>query len=794
MKAEATLAKPHSAAVWPAAPGLPRLQRGDRVHLVGIGGAGMSGLARALAQLGLVVSGSDRQASGVTDALVADGIAVTIGHDAARLPAGCALVVYSPAVGPDNPELVAAAAAGVPTTKRAVLLGALMDSRLGIAVAGTHGKTTSSGLMAWVLRTAGLDPTFFVGGELPDLGTNAWAGSGPHAVVEADEYDRSFLHLHPAIGIVLNVEHDHPDIYPSLDDVLDAFRAFVAGVLPDGLVVANAASPGVLDVVGAAQAPVALYHVAGDPLPAAGTAITWQATDLVTDGQDQLFDVHHAGTCRGTWRIGLAGRHNVGNALAVLAAADRLGIDMDAVRTALASYRGADRRFTVLGQAWHVTVVDDYAHHPTEIAATLAAARQRYPGRRIVVVLQPHTYSRVAQLVEAFAESLSGADEVVLTPVYAAREAPRADGQAARIAARVPGARLTESLATTAETAAQLARHGDVLLFLGAGDIPQASRDCLQRLRSRALADLRQQAARLGLGGSVTAGQPLAELTSLKVGGPAALAVRVTTTADLAAWWQLAQVVDAPVRVLGRGTNVLAADEGYQGLILVNRCEAWRLSEETATAALVTAESGVTLAALGQTLARQGWAGLEGGVGIPGSLGAGLVTNAGAHGWCMADSVLSAEIMAADGTTRTWLPAELGFRYRGSALKGRTDQLVLSLRLAVQRAAPAEILARIDEFTAYRRATQPATPSVGSMFKNPPGDTAGRLIEEAGLKGSRSGGAEISPKHANFFVNTGGARAGDVLALVRLARRAVNRHSGTKLELEIETLGDDHVE
>jgi UDP-N-acetylmuramate--alanine ligase len=779
--------------VWPPSADLPPLYPGDRVHLVGIGGAGMSGLARVLAQLGLTVSGSDRGASAVLADLAGAGIAVHARHDAAALPDGCALVVRSPAVPDDNPELAAARRAGIPITKRAVLLGALLDLRLGIAVAGTHGKTTTSGLVAWVLTTAGFDPTFFVGGELPNLGTNARPGRGDYLVLEADEYDRSFLHGHPLVAVVTNVEHDHPDIYPTFDDVLDAFRAFVGRVRPAGRVVGNAASPGALAVLGAATVPVDLYHVAGDPEPPAGTPIAWRATDLAVHGPEQLFDVRRDGTCLGTFAIRLPGRHNVGNALAAVAVAQYLGIDVAATRVALATYQGAARRFEILGHARHVTVVDDYAHHPTEIAAALAAARVRFPGARVWAVVQPHTHSRVAALVNDFAVSLADADRVILTPVYAAREAPDPTATSEHIAARCPGAVVASSAAAAADLAAAGAASGDVLLFLGAGDIDQSSRPCLARLGALALDDLREQAAQAGLGGTVTAGTLLAELTSLKVGGPGDLVVRAGTTTDLAGWWQLGHSADVPVHVLGRGTNVLVAGGGVRGLVLVNRAEQWSLElDASGEQAVVTAASGVTLAALAQALARAGWAGLEHGVGIPGSVGAGVVTNAGAHGWEMADSFLDATILAVAGRPVTWAAPELAFRYRGSALKGDTAHLVVSVRLSLRRDDPAAILARIERFTAHRRATQPATPSVGSMFKNPPGDFAGRLIEQAGLKGQRVGGAEISTKHANFFLNRGDASAADIQALVRLARARVHDLFGVDLELEIELLGDDH--
>jgi len=818
---------------WPPAPGVPALAAGARVHLIGVGGAGMSGLARALAAAGLSVSGSDRQDSAALRALAGEGVTVHVGHRPENLPAGCDLVVHSPAVRPDNPELAAARARGVPITKRAVLVGALLDARVGVAIAGTHGKTTTSGLVAHVLACAGLDPSFFVGGDVVDLGANARIGAGPHLVLEADEYDRSFLHGHPAVAIITNVEHDHPDHFPTIDDVVEAFASFASGVRAGGRLIVNAASPLAWRVGSAAGAQLEGYYVEGDAVPATGTALSWVATDLrEVAGDDpadaraageraavegaagdpspgrQMFDVRRGAECLGTWTIRLAGRHNAGNAVAAIAAAEALGVDREATRRALATYRGAARRFEVIGRASGVTVVDDYAHHPTEVAATIAAARGRYPGRRVHAVLEPHTYSRVALLADDFAASLGGADGVVVTPIYAAREAPPPGVDAARIARGVPGALVADDLDHAAALAAGMAAPGDVLLFLGAGDIPRASRRCLAALRRQDADRLAQAASAEGLGGDVMRSTPLAEHTSLRVGGAADILVRVRAAGDLAGWWRLARAMDIPVRVLGRGTNVLVGDGGVPGLVLLNRCEGWSVEADDVAAAdsdrapgpalvrtaLVRAESGVTLAALGQSLAREGWAGIEAGVGIPGSVGAGVVTNAGAHGWEMADSLVAADVLEPDGEVRVWSREDLRPRYRGSTLKGDANRVVLAATLRVRRDEPTAILARIARHAAQRRATQPNTPSVGSMFKNPAGDFAGRLIEAAGLKGTIAGGAEISPVHANFFVNRGGARAADVARLVEIARSTVRRRFGIALELEIERLGVDDVD
>ena len=801
---------------WPAGCGAPALAAGDAVHLVGIGGAGMQALATVLLARGLRVSGSDRDASPALTRLAEAGATVHAGHDAGHVPADARLLVVTAALPAGNPEVDAAREAGVPIVKGKQLLGALVDAGRGVGVAGTHGKTTTTGLVGHILRSAGLDATVFVGGDIPDIGGSAAAGTSDLVVYEADEYDRSFLFGRPYVAVVTNIEHDHPDIYPAFDDVLEAFRAFVALVHSDGRVIVSAGSDAIGAVVGAASAAVESYAVRAEGHDDASAGSRWTARIVGVQPDRQLFDVTCDGECLGTFTTRLPGAHNVGNALAAVAAARALDVDVDAIRTAVASYRGAGRRFEVIAEVAGITVVDDYAHHPTEITATLSAARSRFPGRRIWAIFQPHTFSRVALLADAFATTLAAADRIVLTPVYGARETAGDAGTDAIDAALRTikrsddvhgGASRVDNLTQAADVVAAEARPGDVALFMGAGDIQRASRAAVRALARRAAAAVADAARAAGLGGDLLGTSPLSDYTTLRIGGPADVAVRIRTLTDLTDWWLLSWRLGAPVRVLGRGSNVLVADAGLPGVALINRCEGWHVvaddggcergatdgpppGDDAATARVV-AEGGVTLAALAHQLARQGWAGIEPGVGIPGSVGAAVVTNAGAHGWAMADSVVWAEVVASSGEVERWDAGRLAFGYRSSALKHDPSHLVRRAVLAVRRDDPTAILSRIAAHSAYRRRTQPTTPSVGSVFQNPPGDFAGRLIEDAGLKGHGEGGARISHVHANFFVNEGGAHARDVRRLIAAARAAVARRAGIRLDLEIETLGDD---
>lgn len=779
----AAVVPPLDALGWPAGPDSPALPAGARVHLVGIGGAGMSGLARALQARGLVVSGSDRADGPEMEALRALGIDARVGH-ADGLPRGCALVVPSPAIPDDNAELAAARREGVPVAKRAALLGALTAApgTRTFAVAGTHGKSTTSGLVAWILAVAGLDPSYFVGAHVRGLESNARVTASPELVLEADEYDRTFLALSPTVAVITHLELDHPDHYPDDDAFVAAFAAFAARVAPHGALIGWTGAGRLDEVAAACPAPLQGYAVAGDPGEAAAA---WHATPVATGASGQAFDVRGPGGNLGRFETRLHGRHAIANALAAIAAAEYAGVDREDTRRALASYRGVERRFGVRGVAGGVTVVDDYAHHPTEIAATLDAASGRWPGATLWAVVEPHTHARFRRFADRFDAALATADHVVLTPVFAARREPVADVTAAELAAAVPRATLVGDLDEAARTVVAGAQASDVALFLGAGAIQEASARCLELLRAGVAARLAEAAASKGLGGEIL-GPGLAEHTTLRVGGAADAVVRVRTIDELAGWATLAWQLGLPLRVLGRGSNVLVGDAGFDGVVLVNRCEAWTIDEG---GGLVDAEGGVSLASLARQLARAGWSGLEAAVGIPGSVGASVVTNAGAHGWSMADSLESAHVLDRGGGVRRLGKGDLDFAYRASALKGDPDRVVLRATLRVRRDDPAAIEARIAEHAEHRRRTQPTTPSVGSMFKNPPGDHAGRLIEAAGLKGARIGGARISPIHANFFVNEGGARAADVDALIALARRTVRERFGVALELEIEPIG-----
>lgn len=452
-------------------PALPAM-----VYLIGIGGIGMSGLARILAARGYQIGGSDAADSPVVAGLRAEGFNVTIGHEAANLTCGGRpdLVVMTAAAREENPEVAAARALGIPVIKRAALLGLLCDERTCVAVAGTHGKSTTSGMLALALSRAGQDPSFAVGAEVRQLGTNARPGTGPVFIAEADEYDYSFLQLHPSVAVVLNIEYDHPDLFPSQEAVQNAFWRFVTGIRPGGSLILSSDDPGCrrLRQRLRTEQPVADLHVVSfgvDP------SADWR----VEIGVDSADIVHTPDGRALPLRLRVPGRHNRLNAAATLAAGAALGIAPNDLLPGLEEFGGVGRRFETRGEAGGVTVIDDYAHHPTELRANLEAARGRFPGARLWAIFQPHTYTRTKALLDDFAAALSLADQVVLTAIYPARETDDLGVRSDDIAARITGAEGRVRVVGTPQEAgalvASIVRAGDVVLVFGAGDIWKAS-------------------------------------------------------------------------------------------------------------------------------------------------------------------------------------------------------------------------------------------------------------------------------------------------------------------------------
>jgi UDP-N-acetylmuramate--alanine ligase len=457
-----------------------------RIHFVGIGGIGMSGIAELLANLGYRVSGSDAKRSDVTDRLSSLGVDVRVGHDAANV-GDVDVVVFSSAIRRDNPELAAAESRRIAVVPRAELLGELMRLRFGIAVAGAHGKTTTTSMIALVLERAGLDPTAVIGGRLSAFGSNARLGRGDYMVAEADESDRSFLKLYPAIAVMTNVDREHMEAYASFDDLRQAFVDFANRVPFYGAVVACADDPELIAMRPRLTRRLITYALTRDDADVT-------ASDVQLEGFGSTSRIgRRMSTGRveplGQLTLRVPGRHSVQNALAAVAVGLELDVPFDRIAVALADFGGAERRFQQRGVIAGITVIDDYGHHPTEIAAVLAAARAARPSR-IVVAFQPHRYTRTRDLMREFGLALGGADEVLLTDIYAASEDPipgvTIDALAAAInTSRATPVRIVEKLDALAPAIADMARSGDLVIVLGAGSIGSVAGKVVAELERR---------------------------------------------------------------------------------------------------------------------------------------------------------------------------------------------------------------------------------------------------------------------------------------------------------------------
>jgi UDP-N-acetylmuramate--alanine ligase len=462
-----------------------------RVHFVGIGGIGMSGIAELLANLGYVVSGSDAKRSEVTARLEsACGVTVFEGHAAGNV-GDADVVVFSSAVKRTNPEIAEALRRGIPVIPRAEMLAELMRLRFSIAVAGSHGKTTTTSMIALVLERAGLDPTAVIGGRLSAFGSNARLGQGTYMVAEADESDRSFLMLLPSIAVMTNIDHEHMDTYGSFEELQRAFVDFANKVPFYGSVVACVDDPHVRAVCPSITRRVVTYGLDEPPAPVEPPMIGGRGVELGSFGGRCTVYRRAAGgeTVLGALQLAVPGRHNLQNALAAVAVATELGIDFAGVTDTLREFHGAERRFERVGEADGVLVVDDYGHHPTEIAAVLAAARVTL-GRRLLVAFQPHRYTRTERLMHEFGPAFADADEVVLTDIYAASEEPIAGVTVEALAESVARAsgrpvRIVKSIDRLATELAAAARPGDAVLTLGAGSIAAVPTRLLAALRER---------------------------------------------------------------------------------------------------------------------------------------------------------------------------------------------------------------------------------------------------------------------------------------------------------------------
>jgi UDP-N-acetylmuramate--L-alanine ligase/UDP-N-acetylenolpyruvoylglucosamine reductase len=744
------------------------------VHLIGVAGSGMSGIAALLLGLGHRVSGSDKATTAEVERLCRKGLVFSMPHTGACV-VGAELVVRSSAVRAGNAAFDEARRLEIPTVRRADALAAVMSAKMGVVVCGMHGKTTTSAMAAHVLRQGGFKPSHYVGAEIPILGTNArWDSEGTLFVAEGDESDGTLVNYSPGHAIVLNIEPEHLDFYPDLAAIDAVFKRLCEQT--SGWVVFCGDDEGARRVC--AGHPGAISYGLGE-------ANRYRMESLVPHATGSDFAVVRDGVPLGTARLDIPGVHNACNALAVVALATELGMPFPPIAEALAGFRGAKRRFEILHSTARNTVVDDYGHHPTEIAAVLSAARAASPSR-VLVMFQPHRYTRTAALRDAFGEALAAADAVFVADVYAAGEQPLPG---------VSGRSVVDALRERGHSAAMFEprlerlhavlgphlRDGDMVLSLGAGNIHEAA--------ARLCCDLVLRDRILGVMGSglVRLHEPLSKHTTLRVGGPAQFWVEPETESGFADLARFCGDEEIPLTVMGRGSNLLVRDGGIRGVVAHLARGEFQQCEIQGN--LVIAGVGVKLKRLAAVARAAGLGGFEWMDGIPGNLGGALRMNAGAMGVQTFDQVVKVRVCDEDGNIVSRAPSELEIRYRDVPTLRRN--FALSATLEGIPCQPGEILARMAESETKRRESQPAGASAGCIFKNPEGIPAGRLVEELGFKNTAVGGARVSGIHANFIVNEGGASATDVLALIGQIQSRAAAERGIDLETEVQIVGED---
>jgi UDP-N-acetylmuramate--L-alanine ligase/UDP-N-acetylenolpyruvoylglucosamine reductase len=748
-----------------------------RIHCVGLTGMGVGPLALYLAQLGYAVTGEDDAPLEAMEVALRRG-----GVTRVALPADTELLMCSSAVAPTHPACVAARARGIPVVRRGELLAEVVRDRKLVAVGGSHGKTTTTALLVAALRQANFPAGYVLGGLFADDTPPARTGSSDWVVAEIDESDGTIDRFSPEITVIVNLDWDHPDYYRHTADLESTFAALVARTR--GTVLVSDACA------------MSARVVAGQP----ERARTFGRTG------DFRFEIDREATERMTLRLGgrfalttadvrARGDFNAANAAAALAAAQLMGATPTG--QALTEFPGVRRRQSVLQVADGITVIEDYAHHPAEIRALLASLRRRVsPAGRLVVVFQPHRFSRTAQFKVEFAAALAAADRVFLLDVYSAGEAPVAGGTTAdiyaelkRSAPALPVGYLPGGDGALAGALSGEVKPGDLVAFVGAGDIDRRAREWLgifaaAAARGRGWDEARAAiAARVGPESRIRREEPLAKKTTLQVGGAARLYAEPGSVADLQSMLREANARGIPIFMLGRGSNLVVPDEGVDGLVIALAHESWSAFEPRADGR-VWVGAGLRLKNLCGLAAAAGLVGFEFLEGIPGNVGGALRMNAGAMGGWMFDVVEAVQIMTFPGDVQTLGKSAMHVDYRHCAELEQAIALGALLRPASQAEAAA-INAKITGYRNKRRETQPREPSAGCMFKNPPGDSAGRLIDASGLKGERVGDAEVSAVHANFIINRGHASGADVLELVRRVRARVRQVQGVDLQPEV---------
>jgi len=745
-----------------------------RIHLIGVAGSGMSGIAALLLGLGHHVSGSDKVDTIEVDRLQKKGLRFHTPHSA-ECVSDAEIVLYSSAIKAGNPAFDEAVRLGIPMARRADSLAAMMASRKGIIVCGMHGKTTTSAMAAHVLRGGGLKPSHYVGAEIPILGTNArWDSEGDYFVAEGDESDGTLINYHTHHAIVLNIEAEHLDFYKDLNAIDAVYSKLVSQT--SGNIFYCADDEGARRVC--SNAPRSISYGQSE-------SAFYRITDLTTANFKSEFTVQRQGVTLGKVTLNIPGVHNAVNALAVIALGSEIGVPFEKMAAALATFRGAKRRFEVIYESEKNLIVDDYGHHPTEIAATLATARTG-SYKRIIAIFQPHRYTRTQALREEFGRAFDLADHVFVADIYPASEKPipGVSGQTIvdeMIAHGHPSASHVSDLNKIHQVAASVLEEGDLIITLGAGNIHEASKRLAKDLQTKSrLEEIMRE-------GSIRLYEPLSKHTTMRIGGPAQYWVEPETEEGFADLVRHCFDEDIPFMVMGRGSNLLVRDGGIPGVVAhLSRGEFQR---HEVNGMEISAGVGVKFKQLSALARNADIAGFEWMEGIPGNLGGGLRMNAGAMGVQTFDQVVRVRYCDQDGNIFVKTPKEMDVHYRN--VTTLRQNYALSAVMRGHAGTKPEIDAVIAQSLVKRRQSQPVAASAGCIFKNPENIPAGKLIEELAFKNFAVGSARVSDIHGNFIVNDGGATAQDVLTLIHEIQMAAERNRGISLETEVQIVGVD---
>lgn len=754
------------------------MQKPRHIHLIGVAGSGMSGIAGLLLSLGHHVSGCDRVSTTEVERLQSLGLDFHT-PQSAEYVRGAELVIYSSAIKPGNPAYDEALRLGLPVFRRAEALQEVLSQRRGIIVAGMHGKTTVSSMAAHVLRVGGLKPSHYIGAEIPLLGTNAhWDPDGEWMVAEGDESDGTLALYQPECAIILNIEPEHLDHYADLAAIEAVFRRLLA------------------------QTSGTVFYCADDPVAtrlcfAHSGAIGYGFSADARYSMDRIASAAGQSTFRalrdgkelGTVILNVPGRHNLLNALAVIALATELGIDFPDIAQALGTFRSAKRRFEEVYRDEQTLIIDDYGHHPTEIRATLAAARETNP-RRVITLFQPHRFTRTQALRDEFGRAFAAADQVLVTSIYPASEQPipGISGQTIVDAIR----QFSPNVETRYQPEMQRLRveicrefrEGDLILSLGAGNIHEQATLIAHDLRlARAMRTAMQR-------GELRLYEPVARHTTMRVGGPAQFWIEPETVSGLGNLMRYFAESGLPWLVIGRGSNLIVRDGGIRGAVVrLSRGEFVGISADP-KAGRITAGAGVKLKQLSYAARDACIGGFEWFEGIPGTVGGALRMNAGAMEAETFGQVVSVETMDLHGQIKTIRPGEIDVQYRN--VPWFQEHIALSATFTgIPGVDRKDIERRLAESMAKRKSSQPAASSAGCIFKNPTECPAGKLLDELGLKGLRRGAVCVSETHGNFIVNQGGGTAADVLGLVSEIRAVVREKRGIDLAMEAQVVGQD---